>query len=95
MVYIDEAQDQVDQNIGRILSQARTSRVGMVMAYHCDGQLANGLQVAFEANTAIKLAGGVSARDARNLASQLVTDAAMILRQPNGTFATYVAAGIR
>jgi len=90
MVYIDEAQDYFDQNIGIILSQARKYRVGMIMAHQYLGQLSNGLQEAFEANTSIKLAGGVSARDARTLAGQMSCDADLIQRQPKGTFATFV-----
>lgn len=90
MVYIDEAQDYFDQNIGLILSQARKYKVGMVMAHQYLGQLSSGLQEAFEANTSIKLAGGVSARDARALAGQMSADAQTIQQQPKGTFATYV-----
>ena len=48
------------------------------------------LQADFEANTSIKLAGGVSARDARTLAGQMNTDAQTIQHQPRGTFATFV-----
>lgn len=90
MVYVDEAQEYFDQNIGIILSQARKYRVGMVMAHQYLGQLTSGLQEAFEANTSIKLAGGVSARDARALAGQMSADADLIQRQPKGSFATYV-----
>ena len=90
MVYVDEAQDYFDQNIGVILSQARKYNVGMVMAHQYLGQLSNGLQEAFEANTSIKLAGGVSARDARALAGQMSADPQLIHEQPKGTFATYV-----
>ncbi len=90
MVYVDEAQDYFDQNIGLILSQARKYKVGMVMAHQYLGQLSNGLQEAFEANTSIKLAGGVSARDARALGGQMAADPQMIQQQPKGTFATYI-----
>jgi hypothetical protein len=90
MIYIDEAQDYFDANIGVILSQARKYRVGMVMAHQYLGQLSNGLQEAFEANTSIKLAGGVSARDARTLASQMHATPELIQQQPKGTFATYL-----
>ncbi|WP_232272131.1 type IV secretory system conjugative DNA transfer family protein [Thiosulfatihalobacter marinus] len=90
MVYVDEAQDYFDQNIGVILSQARKYKVGMIMAHQYLGQLSNGLQEAFEANTSIKLAGGVSARDARALAGQMASSAEKIQEQPKGTFATYV-----
>ena len=89
-VYVDEAQDYFDENIGIILSQARKYQVGMVLAHQYLGQLSNGLQEAFEANTSIKLAGGVSARDARALASQISADPDMIQRQPKGSFATYI-----
>lgn len=90
MIYIDEAQDYFDANIGVILSQARKYRVGMVMAHQYLGQLSNGLQEAFEANTSIKLAGGVSARDARALASQMHATPELIQQQPKGSFATYL-----
>lgn len=90
MVYVDEAQDYFDQNIGLILSQARKYKVGMVMAHQYLGQLSSGLQEAFEANTSIKLAGGVSARDARALSGQMSADPQLIQQQPKGTFATYV-----
>lgn len=90
MVYVDEAQDYFDQNISVILSQARKYRVGMVMAHQYLGQLTSGLQEAFEANTSIKLAGGVSARDARALSGQMAIDAQMIQQQPKGTFATFI-----
>lgn len=90
LVYIDEAQDYFDENIGIILSQARKYRVGMTLAHQYLGQLSSGLQEAFEANTSVKLAGGVSARDARALAGSMGADPDMIARQPKGTFATYI-----
>jgi hypothetical protein len=90
MIYIDEAQDYFDANIGVILSQARKYRVGMVMAHQYLGQLSSGLSEAFEANTSIKLAGGVSARDARTLSSQMHATPELIQQQPKGTFATYL-----
>ncbi|MEL6793981.1 MAG: type IV secretory system conjugative DNA transfer family protein, partial [Pseudomonadota bacterium] len=90
IVYIDEAQDYFDANNGLILAQARKYNIGMVMAHQYLGQLENKLQEGFEANTSIKLAGGVSARDARTLAGQMGCDAETILRQPKGSFATFV-----
>ncbi|WP_299602580.1 type IV secretory system conjugative DNA transfer family protein [uncultured Tateyamaria sp.] len=90
IVYIDEAQDYFDANISTILSQARKYRVGMVMAHQYLGQLASGLQEAFEANTSIKLAGGVSTRDARTLSSQMHAPAEMIQQQPKGSFVAFL-----
>ncbi|WP_227287901.1 type IV secretory system conjugative DNA transfer family protein [Boseongicola sp. H5] len=89
-IYIDEAQDYFDQTLGVILSQARKYRVGMTMAHQYLGQLNHGLQEAFEANTSIKLAGGVSARDARAMAGMMSCEPDMITSQPKGTFATYI-----
>lgn len=89
LVYIDEAADYFDRNIGLILAQARKYKVGMVLAHQYLGQLEPKLQEAFAANTSIKFAGGVSAKDARSLAPMLYTDASLIERQPKGRFAAY------
>ncbi len=90
MVYIDEAQDYFDRNIGLILAQARKYHVGMVLAHQYLGQLEPKLQEAFAANTAIKFAGGVSAKDARSLAPMLYTDPAFIEAQGKGSFAAHI-----
>ncbi len=90
LVYIDEAQDYFDPTVGVILSQARKYRVGMVLAHQFLGQLSSGLPEAVEANTSIKLAGGVSARDARALAGQMNCDPGLVQRQRKGSFATYI-----
>ena len=89
-VYVDEAADYFDRNIGLILSQARKFNVGMVLAHQYIGQLDPKLQEAFAANTSIKFAGGVSARDARTLAPMLYCDPALIEAQPKGSFAAHV-----
>ncbi len=90
MVYIDEAQDYFDRNIGLILAQARKYNVGMVLAHQYLGQLEPKLQEAFAANTAIKFAGGVSAKDARSLAPMLYTEPAFIEAQGKGSFAAHI-----
>ncbi len=89
LVYIDEAADYFDRNIGLILAQARKYKVGMVLAHQYLGQLEPKLQEAFAANTSIKFAGGVSAKDARSLAPMLYTEPGLIERQPKGSFAAY------
>lgn len=89
-VYIDEAADYFDRNIGLILSQARKFNIGMVLAHQYLGQLDPKLQEAFGANTAIKFAGGVSNKDARALASMLGCTPEFIEGQPKGSFAASV-----
>jgi hypothetical protein len=89
-VYVDEASDYFDRNIGIILSQARKNRVGMVLSHQYLGQLDPKLHEATAANTAIKFAGGVSAKDARALAGDLRADPAMIEGQERLSFAAYI-----
>ncbi|MEM5471933.1 type IV secretory system conjugative DNA transfer family protein [Hoeflea sp. AS60] len=89
-VYIDEANDYFDRNIGIILSQARKYKVGMTLAHQYLGQLDPKLHEAIAANTAIKFAGGVSAKDARALAGELRTEASFIEGQPRLSFAAMI-----
>ena len=89
-VYIDEAADYFDENISIILSQARKYKVSMALAHQYLGQLEPKLQDAFSANTAIKFAGGVSAKDARALAPMLSCTPAFIESQQKGSFAASV-----
>lgn len=89
-VYIDEAADYFDRNIGIILSQARKYKVGMVLAHQFLGQLDNKLQESVFANTSIKFAGGVSSKDARTLAAEMRTDASFIEKQDKLELAAFV-----
>lgn len=71
IVYVDEAQDYFDRNIGIILEQARKYKVGMVLAHQYLGQLDTKLQEGVFANTSIKFAGGVSSKDAKTLSGEM------------------------
>jgi hypothetical protein len=70
-VYIDEAQDYFDEGIENLLNQARKYKVGLVLAYQNLGQLETRLSAAVMASTAIKIAGGVSAKDASTLGREM------------------------
>lgn len=94
-VYVDEANDYFDRNIGIILSQARKYNIGIVLAHQFLGQLDTKLQEAISANTSIKFAGGVSAKDARAMASELRTDAGFVENQDKLSFAAYVKSSTR
>jgi len=89
-VYVDEANDYFDRTIGVILSQARKYNIGLILAHQFLGQLDTRLYEAIAANTAIKFAGGVSAKDARTLAGDLRTDATFIEAQHKLNFAAMV-----
>ncbi|RWQ58830.1 ATP-binding protein [Mesorhizobium sp.] len=89
-VYVDEAADYFDRNVGLILSQARKFKIGMVLAHQYLGQLDPKLLEAFASNTSVKFAGGVSNKDARALAPMMACDAGLIEAQSKGSFAAYV-----
>ncbi|HEY6815851.1 MAG TPA: type IV secretion system DNA-binding domain-containing protein, partial [Croceibacterium sp.] len=73
LLYVDEAQEYFDDTIETILSQARKYKVGITAAHQTLDQLSPRLRAAFLSNTSCKCAGGVSAKDARALASELHT----------------------
>ena len=62
----------------------------MVLAHQYLGQLEPKPQEALGANTAIKFAGGVSAKDARALAPMMYCSPELIEAQPKGNFAAHV-----
>jgi hypothetical protein len=68
---VDEAAEYFDDNLETLLSQARKFNVGVLFAHQHLDQLAPSLRAAVAANTSIKLAGGVSDKDARALASDM------------------------
>jgi hypothetical protein len=67
-VYIDEAHDYFDENMETLLEQARKYNVGLVIAHQHLGQFDRKLRECANANTAIKLVGGLSPDDADDLA---------------------------
>lgn len=80
-VYIDEAQDYFDDNISNLLNQARKYRVGLVFAHQNLDQLGASLRASVLSSTSIKFAGGVSARDAGVLDSELRCDSEFLMSQ--------------
>ncbi|HTW36679.1 MAG TPA: DUF87 domain-containing protein [Rhizomicrobium sp.] len=93
-VYVDEAQEYFDDSIETILNQARKYRVGLTLAHQTLDQLSPRLRSAILANTSMKCAGGVSAKDARALAEELRTTHEFIegmkRRGPRTEFALWV-----
>ncbi|MEZ5844822.1 MAG: type IV secretion system DNA-binding domain-containing protein [Hyphomicrobiaceae bacterium] len=91
---IDEAADYFDANVDALLTQVRKYKLGLVFAHQYLDQLDGALRASFAANTAIKLAGGVSDKDARALAPDMRCRADFIAgqvkRADHTSFATYV-----
>jgi len=93
-VYIDEAQEYFGDDVETILNQARKYRVGLTLAHQTLDQLSPRLRAALHANTSLKFAGGVSARDARAFADELHTTPEFIegmrRRRDRTEFATWL-----
>ena len=94
-VYIDEAQDYFDENISNLLHQARKYRVGLVFAHQNLDQLGAGLRSSVLASTSIKFVGGVSAKDANVLDSELRCTAEFLMSQKKERDYTEFACHVR
>lgn len=93
-VYVDEAHEYFDDRIEAILNQARKFKVGLTLAHQTLDQLSTRLRSVILANTSIKCAGGVSAKDARSIADELHTTPEFIdgmrRKGPKTEFAVWV-----
>ncbi len=70
---VDEAAEYFDDNLETLLSQARKFNLGVLFAHQHLDQLTSDLRAAVAANTSIKIAGGVSDKDARAPAADMRT----------------------
>ncbi len=87
---VDEAQDYFDARIDDLLTEARKYRLGTVFAHQYLGQVTQQLRASLAANTALKLASGVSTQDARALAPDLRTTPEFLLTRPKLHFACHI-----
>ena len=90
-IYIDEAEGVVDQTLVRLLAQARKYKGAITLAHQHLDQLSAGARAGILANTSIKLAGGVSAKDASALAPEFRVKLDFILSQTKDTAASHFA----
>ncbi len=87
---VDEAHEYFDLSIDDLLTEARKYKVGGVFAHQFLDQTTPYLRSSLFASTAIKLAGGISASDARYMANDMRTTPDFILSQPRLHFACHV-----
>lgn len=78
-IYLDEADGVVDQTLVRLLAQVRKYRGAITIAHQHLDQLTASARAGILANTSIKLAGGISAKDAAALAPEFRTKADTLL----------------
>ena len=89
-LFVDEAASYFDSNIDDFLTEARKYRCGCVFAHQFLDQATPSLRASLAANTALKMAGGVSTSDARALASDMRTTSEFILSQAKLHFACHI-----
>ncbi|WP_422058517.1 type IV secretory system conjugative DNA transfer family protein [Sphingomonas sp.] len=87
---VDEAASYFDSNIDDLLTEARKYRCGCLFAHQYLDQASGSLRASLNANTAIKFASGLSASDARAMASEMRTTPDFILDQPRLQFAAHI-----
>jgi len=90
-IYIDEAQEIVDEKLIRMLEQVRKYKGAITFAHQNLDQLEPGIRAGVIANTSIKLAGGLSAKDARALAGDFRCDDDYLLSQRKTKHETHFA----
>ncbi|AYQ27629.1 MULTISPECIES: type IV secretory system conjugative DNA transfer family protein [unclassified Polaromonas] len=83
-IYIDEAERIVDATLTRMLTQVRKYKGAITFAHQHLDQLEPSIRAGVMANTSIKLAGGVSAKDARALSEDFRCTADFLLEQKKG-----------
>lgn len=90
MVYIDEAQEYIDEKIEYMLNQARKYKVGFTLSHQNLNQLGF-LKHTIFSSTSIKLAGGISAKDSSDLSLEMRTPKEQLLsvRKVDGQWAEF------
>ncbi|SMN17148.1 VirD-like protein [uncultured Candidatus Thioglobus sp.] len=90
MVYIDEAQEYIDEKIEDMLNQARKQKIGFTLAHQNLKQLGSLKDTVFS-STSIKLAGGISAKDSSDLFLEMRTSKEQLLniRKVDGQWAEF------
>lgn len=87
---IDEAASYFDSNIDDLLTEARKYKCGLVLAHQYLDQATGSLRASLAANTGTKFASGLSAADARAMATDMRTTPDFILSQPKLQFAAHI-----
>jgi len=70
-LYVDECQDYFDETIELLLAQGRKYKISITLAHQFLDQLSISGRSSVLANTSIKAAGGMNAKDAKTLASEM------------------------
>jgi hypothetical protein len=90
-MYIDEFGDYAEDSkiLLDLFAQTRKYELGLIVTHQFLNQLTPQLSASISANTAIKMAAGLSGEDLTQRAKQMRVDPQMIDSQPPGTFLAY------
>jgi len=94
-LYIDEAQEYVDQKTAELFNQGRKYNVGVTVAHQNLDQLTTELRSTLHASTAIKLVGGVNYKDAVAFGREMNTTTEAIQAVKKRAHATEFACFVR
>ena len=94
-LYVDEAQDYFDETIETMLVQGRKFNFGLTLAHQNLAQLSSRLNAVLAGNTTVKLAGGTTDKDARQLAPDMRTSPDMLLAMKKHANHTEFALSVR
>jgi hypothetical protein len=94
-LYIDEAQEYLDQKTAELFNQGRKYNVGVAVAHQNLDQLTTELRATLHASTAIKLVGGANYKDAASFAREMNTTPEHIQSMRKRAHATEFACFVR
>jgi len=83
-LYIDECQDYFDETVEILLTQGRKMKIGVTLAHQYMDQMDTSGRSSILANTSIKAAGGMNAKDAITLASEMRVSSDYLLSMQKG-----------
>ena len=83
-LYIDECQDYFDETVEILLTQGRKMKIGVTLAHQYMDQMDTSGRSSILANTSIKAAGGMNAKDAKTLASEMRVSSDYLLSMQKG-----------
>ncbi len=89
-VYIDEAQEYIDQNISTILEQCRKYKLGLTIAHQQLSQLPDSVKSSVMTNTGIKFVASASGSDARALSADMRAEPKQLMDTPPLHFNLYM-----
>ncbi|MGH1428744.1 MAG: type IV secretory system conjugative DNA transfer family protein [Arenicella sp.] len=90
-IYVDEAQEYVDDMFNQLINQVRKYKCGFHLFHQNLDQLPSSVRASVLASTSVKLTGGISSKDAKTMAGEMKTtsDRLMEVKKYDGSHAEF------